>query len=103
MFTDIGKKIMNLAKVACILGIIVSIIYGIILISNSNSYYDNGMTGAGFTVILVGSLGSWLGSFVIYAFGQLTDDIHAMREENVSITAQKNEASAKDENVQSEE
>ena len=94
MFTDIGKKIMNLAKVTCILGIVFSVIYGISLLASSNSY--NNMTGAGLAIILIGSLGSWLGSFVIYAFGQLTDDIHAMREANLNIATQDREVSIKE-------
>lgn len=78
MFTDVGKKIMKLAGVLCVLGIIASVISGIAVIA-SNSRYSSTIL-PGILTIIGGSLLSWIGSWTLYAFGQIADDIHEMRE-----------------------
>ena len=75
MFTNIGKKIQVLAKVICWIGISLSVLFGIIMITapdtlNSSSK-DGTMTGVGLVTIIIGSLGSWIGSFALYGFGEL--------------------------------
>ena len=80
MFNNIGGKIKGLAKVICWLGIILSVIIGIVLIigaTNRNGYYrytDTTTIIYGIIVIVVGSLLSWIGSFVLYGFGELVDN-----------------------------
>ncbi len=86
MFTNIGRKIMALAKVLCWAGIILSVILGIVYISRggeaikqSSQYYRNSTlkeTGtalqtAGWIVLIAGPLISWISSFVLYGFGEL--------------------------------
>ncbi len=66
MFENIGGKIKGLASVVCILGIIGSVISGISIID-----YD-GLSG--FLIMVLGSVFSWAGSFVLYGFGQLVDN-----------------------------
>jgi len=71
MFDNIGGKIKGLAVVICILGIAASVLGGIALIS-ANSRYNPTAT-AGWIVLIAGSLGSWIGSFTLYGFGELIE------------------------------
>ena len=88
MFNNIGGKIKGLAKFMCWLGIIISVIAGVILIiaaASSRSYtFDGygeritissgGSIVAGILVIVFGSLFSWIGSFFMYGFGELVEN-----------------------------
>lgn len=65
MFSNIGGKIKTLARVITWTGIILSVIIGFVLMSMS------GFTG--FLTALLGSLGSWISSFILYGFGQLIE------------------------------
>ena len=67
MFNNIGKKIKGLAKFICWLGIVGSVIAGIVLCSLH-------MSVIGFLTIVLGALLSWIGSFFIYGFGQLIEN-----------------------------
>lgn len=66
MFDNVGSKIKALASFFCWGGIIASIIGGIILIG-----LDEDLIFAGIAVIVIGSLLSWVSSFVLYGFGEL--------------------------------
>lgn len=90
MFNNIGHKIQVLAKVLCWIGIICWVITGFALMAGSSSmtYRLNGEfvranSGAsvvvGILTIVVGVLVSWIGSFLLYGFGQLVEDAHAIR------------------------
>ena len=91
MFNNIGRKIKTLAKVLCWLGIIASVISGIVMVLtgvalNSTSVIrgygatvDAELGGAaavvgGIVMMVVGSLVSWIGSFCMYGFGQLVEN-----------------------------
>ena len=88
MFNNIGGKIKGLAKFLCWLGIILSVIIGVIMIiaaTSSRSYtFDSygekitlstgGSIVAGILVIVFGSLASWIGSFFMYGFGELVEN-----------------------------
>lgn len=69
MFDNIGSKIKTVAKVVCWIGIIASIISGIVLIAQ-----DEDTAFLGFMVMVLGSLSSWVGSFLTYGFGQLIEN-----------------------------
>jgi hypothetical protein len=71
MFDNIGEKIKKLAVVLTVLGIIGSIIFAIIL-------WANELIGAGFLALFVGILSSWVGSFLLYGFGELIDNTKEM-------------------------
>lgn len=75
MFNNIGSKIKALAKVICWLGIIISVITGIIGIINGTEQ----STVAGIITLIFGSLASWLGSFFAYGFGQLIENTDEIR------------------------
>ena len=71
MFSNIGGKIKTLAVVVCVLGSIASFVSGVIMLT----------VGAvnGLLIILVGVLGSWIGTLCLYGFGQLIEDTSAIR------------------------
>ena len=66
MFNYVGRRLMLLAEILCIIGIIGSIIGGIVSVSLWNA--------------IAGVLSSLFGSWCLYAFGQLNDDTHVIRE-----------------------
>lgn len=66
MFSNIGGKIKTWAVVLSILGIAASVIYGGIVAAK------NALDGV--LIIIFGSLGSWVSSFVLYGFGQLVEN-----------------------------
>ena len=70
MFDNIGGKIKGVAAAVCWLGIIISIIVGIDLCASDEEV----LTVVGIVVIFLGSLSSWIGSFVLYGFGQLVEN-----------------------------
>jgi len=82
MWDNIGGKIKTLAKVIAWLGIISSIIGGIILIIegvriNQNSWFGGGgglFIGIGFGTIIGGVIFSWIGSWFMYGFGELIEN-----------------------------
>lgn len=67
MFNNVGEKIETFAKVIVWLGIIGSIIGGIIFISSEN-------IGMGIAIIIGGPIVSWLSSLILYGFGQLIEN-----------------------------
>ena len=70
MFDNIGSKIKTLAKVVCWIGIIGSIIAGIAMIATMGSV---GVL-SGLLTIVLGTLLSWVGSFVLYGFGEMVEN-----------------------------
>ena len=66
MFDNIGGKIKTVAKVFCWIGIIASIMLGVMLPFTAEVV---------FAIIIVGCLGSWVGSFVLYGFGELIETV----------------------------
>lgn len=89
MFDNIGKKLMAVAKVFCWIGIIASLLLGIVVIaagttsSNNYSYNYNPQSTStvitGIFIIIFGCLGSWVGALGLYGFGKLIEDNTAMR------------------------
>ena len=70
MYYDIGRKIKTLAKAICWIGIICSIIGGIVMLATM------GKPGVlpGILTIILGALFSWVGSFVLYGFGEMVEN-----------------------------
>lgn len=77
MFDNIGGKIKTLAKVICWIGIIVSIIAGIVAGVAMGS--GSGVLVA-ILIIVIGALCSWIGSFLLYGFGELIDNTKKIEE-----------------------
>ena len=74
MFDNIGGKIKVLAVTFTIIGMVMSIIYGLIIISETDS-------AAGLIVMLVGCLFSWIGSFTLYGLGHLIENTDILVEQ----------------------
>ena len=66
MFDNIGSKIKAVAKVFTWLGIIASVVSGIVIITSLEP-------PMGILVMIGGSLISWLSSLTLYGFGQLIE------------------------------
>ncbi len=64
MFNNIGNKIKKLSIIYTIIGLVISCAVAIVCWAN-----DNVLTG--FIVLILGCLVSWIGSFLLYGFGEL--------------------------------
>lgn len=67
MFSNVGGKIKGLAQVITWIGIVASVIGGIVLMSKVSFI-------VGLLTAVVGSLFSWIGSLALYGFGQLVEN-----------------------------
>lgn len=67
MFDNVGSKIKGLASFFCWGGIIASVVGGIWLIG----LLDEDLFWVGIIVLILGSVLSWISSFVLYGFGEL--------------------------------
>lgn len=65
MFENIGGKIKTYSKVIAWVGIVLSVLFGIICM------FTNFLVGIFYAVI--GSLASWVGSFFAYGFGEMVE------------------------------
>ena len=74
MFRNIGKKVKTLGIVYAIAGSIASVIVGLIIATKLNIWQ-------GLAIIFGGSVVSVLTAWIIYALGQVTDDVHVLRNE----------------------
>ena len=75
MFDNIGGKIKALAKILCYIGIGLSVLVGIILMATLGEAFDSGFLAflVGLVAIALGVLMAWVGSFVLYGYGELID------------------------------
>ena len=84
MFDNIGSKIKGVATTVTVILIVLSLIWGGVTWKGLADIHQ-GTTG--FVMFLVigglGSLAAWLGSLVLYGFGQLIEDTSAIRKELV--------------------
>ena len=71
LYENIGVKIKGLAKAIFILGAVASIITGLTLATDGGLLLTIGLL-----VIILGPIVSFVFSWVLYAFGELVDDIH---------------------------
>ena len=90
MFDNIGGKIKNLAVAICVFGMIASLVFAIVLWSHHDEYeyatrtYSNTI-GVGIAVLVGGAIGSWVGSFFMYGFGELIEETTRNRQINEEI------------------
>ena len=83
MYRHIGRKIMVVAKVFAWIGIIASVLGGIgMMAANSD------LAVLGIAVAVLGSLLSWINSFVLCGFGQLVDNSDEILHEMEQIRKQ---------------
>ncbi len=69
MYNKIGEKIEILAEAIAWLGILISVFVGMYLMAS-----DEDLVGVGVLIMIIGGLGSWIGSFILYGFGQLIEN-----------------------------
>ena len=78
MFDDAGGKIKSWAEIICVVGIILSIIGGIIIIvigAQYNPYSNtNPLFLSGILVMVVGSLSSWCSGLLLFTFGDIAQN-----------------------------
>lgn len=93
MFKNIGKKIKIFAKVICWIGIILSLLAGIIFIvagvsgetiqakvNGTTQYIDSSvLIVVGIIFVILGPIFSWIGSFMVYGFGEIVDNTQAIK------------------------
>ncbi|MCH4207262.1 MAG: hypothetical protein LKF79_02775 [Solobacterium sp.] len=71
LYNNIGSKICTLARVVAWIGIILSVIVGLVTFATAGFF-------SGLMVIIIGALTSWISSMALYGFGHLilrTDEI----------------------------
>lgn len=78
LYDDIGGKIKRMAKWTFIVEAIGAIITGIALAIDN---YEGGYI----LISIFGPIVAWVSSWVLYAFGELVEDIHAMRKKELPL------------------
>lgn len=86
MFDNMGRKIKILAMGICWVGIISSLVVGVILFLGHET-----LTVPGIIVMVVGPISSWVGSFVLYGFGQLVENSDILVAQGAARNAEKDE------------
>lgn len=79
LYEGIGGKIKNWAKWMFIVEAIAAIIGGIVLVASDAAV----VAFVGLVVLICGPIVAWVGSWILYAFGELVEDVHAMRNKEV--------------------
>lgn len=75
MFDNIGNKIKGVSKFFCWLGIICSILLGILLVTAGINMPNGRVTIViGIVIMIVGSFMSWVGSLITYGIGEMVQN-----------------------------
>ena len=72
LFENIGAKIKKWARILFVIEVISAIIGGLALI--------NEVGAIGVAVLVCGPFVAWISSAILYAFGELVEDVHAIRD-----------------------
>ncbi len=88
MFDDIGGKIKKLATVVCWTGIIASVISGLMI-------WSQGLDGdagiivffSGLFTMALGACASWVGTFLLYGFGEIIENLEVLNNNTYEIHA----------------
>ena len=75
LYENISDKIKNLAKWIFIIEAIGAIITGFVLLIDLG--FEDGWWAL--FIIFFGPIVAWVGSWILYAFGELAEDVHAIR------------------------
>ena len=94
MYNNIGNKIKALAKVICIFIAIIWVIVGFFLILNR--YSSPFVRLVGILTIVVGPLSAWVGSFLLYGFGELIEQNAEINKEIKRLTKSSKEKEEKE-------
>ena len=94
MFGNIGGKIKTLAKVVCIAGMVLSLINAIRIWNMGNTLHQD-TTLTGLLWLILGCLGSWIGSFFTYGFGELIERTCSIDDKLNEATPEKDDSDRK--------
>ena len=75
LYENIGSKIKNWAKWIFVIEAIGAVITGLVFL-----FTDEDLILYGLLTLVCGPIVAWVGSWILYAFGQLVEDVHAMRD-----------------------
>ena len=78
LYENIGGKIKNWAKWIFIVEAIGAIITGLVFL-----FTDEDFILYGLLIMILGPIVAWVGSWILYAFGELVEDVHAMRNKEI--------------------
>lgn len=101
MFKKIGKKLMMMAKWICWLGIISTVILGSFMLDSTTRRYRSFGTihvYEGVLMLLFGPLCSWICSSLLYAFGQLVDDVQKIKNIKMEMNTDSKDPFSKEKN-----
>lgn len=104
MFVDIGKKIKGVASFIFGVGVFISFLISLFVFASIEewSYWYDGaiIVFLGFLVIIIGSVISWLNSFMLYGFGELIDKTCEIAENTRRGSTVEQEVCENDEKIQ---
>ena len=104
MFDNVGTKMQKLAKVLAWVIIILSLIAAVgVFITAISSIYLLGMLLLVPVIVVVGALLAWTSTISLYGFGQLLEDVRAIRTKTEAAQSTKTEESAANTNTTAEE
>ena len=83
LWSNVGKKLKIVAKVFFVLMVIGCIVGGIVLIAEGSRYDMESLTIYGVVLILFGPIVFLIMLWGLYAFGQLVDDVAAIKSQLV--------------------
>ena len=93
MYNQIGKKIKGLAVFFCIIGVFFQVILGLLVIfmggntlpklvpTLTEEFASVGCIIAGIFVIVIGSIVTWISTWLLYGYGELIDKVSNIEEE----------------------
>ena len=70
MYNNIGNKIKILAQIICVLGVVASVILGLVICFTTDEFNVIGLL-----YILIGSILSWISTLTMYGFGELIEKV----------------------------
>lgn len=76
LYENIGGKLKSLTKCLFVIEFIGAIIIGPVCIFSGGDLVLYGLL-----ILMIGPLAAWVSSWVLYAFGQLVEDVHAIRDQ----------------------
>ena len=86
LYENIGGKIKNWAKWIFIVEAIGAIITGLVLLCT-----DEDLILYGLITLVCGPIVAYIGSWILFAFGELVEDVHAIRNKDGNAIIEKNE------------
>ena len=81
LYENIGGKIISWAKWIFVIEAIGAVITGLVLL-----FTDEDLILYGLLTLVCGPIVAYIGSWILYAFGELVEDVHAIRNKEITTT-----------------